>query len=107
MCSKELSKNIKFFTEKKQYIYTAFFIYRLMEIIFLLTGIIVGSLAAWFIAKSKFNTTSSGVPLEEFNKLDKEKERVQTQLSLISEDKEKITKELSEEREKLQLANNR
>jgi hypothetical protein len=40
-----------------------------MEILFLLTGIIVGAAAAWFIAKSKFNTSNTGIPPEEFNKL--------------------------------------
>jgi hypothetical protein len=34
-----------------------------LEIIFLLTGLIVGALAAWIIAKSKFSRPE-GIPLE-------------------------------------------
>ncbi|MBX9851963.1 MAG: DNA recombination protein RmuC [Cytophagaceae bacterium] len=79
-----------------------------MEILFLLVGLIIGAGSAWFIAKSKFsNESATGISAEEYHKLDKEKERAETQLALLTSDKEKISKELTEERIKLQEANTR
>lgn len=80
-----------------------------MEILFLLSGIILGAATAWFIAKSKFNIAAgpAGIPVEEYNRIDKEKERALAQLSIVATDKEKLSNEIVQEREKLQAANSR
>jgi DNA recombination protein RmuC len=78
-----------------------------MEIVFLLIGIILGGTAAWFISQSKYSSTSSGVSADEYNQLDKENGVLEIQLKIALEDKDRIARELSEEREKLQLANTR
>ena len=69
-----------------------------MEIIWLVSGIIIGGLGAWFIAKFKYASESqhSGAALEV------EKERVAT----LQRDAEVLKKELSSEREKVISLNN-
>jgi chromosome segregation ATPase len=78
-----------------------------MEILFLIVGIALGSASAWFIAKSKFSSQTSGISIEEFNNLDKEKERIKAQLDLISAEKEKTSLELETKRNELMEAQKR
>jgi DNA recombination protein RmuC len=91
------------------------------EIIFLLVGILLGSIPAWVIAKLKFskpNGQESDAELDllrqqqihlqtEFNKLDKEKATIQAQLNLITQDRDQKTIDLNDERAKLQDAYSR
>lgn len=88
------------------------------EILFLTLGILLGAIPAWIIARLKFSNASTGTSVEEltrlteeyanlqkeFNLLDKEKEKVQAQLTLISSDRDQKTAELQEERNRLQDA---
>jgi DNA recombination protein RmuC len=91
------------------------------EILFLLVGILLGSIPAWVIAKLKFskpNGQESDAELDllrqqqihlqtEFNKLDKEKATIQAQLNLITQDRDQKTIDLNDERAKLQDAYSR
>lgn len=76
-----------------------------MEIVFLLIGLVIGGTAAWFIAQSKFSSSYTGVSVEEYNQLDKENGILAAQLKIASEEKSRLSKELSDEREKRQTAN--
>ena len=56
-----------------------------MELIFLLTGLAIGAIAAWVIAKNRF-ANSQGVEPSVYNQLDKEK-------SLIDQQREQLRNE--------------
>jgi DNA recombination protein RmuC len=77
-----------------------------MEIAYLFTGLILGAVLSYLFFKNKFSN-NTGVSTEEFNRVDREKERLQTQVNFISEERDKISAELMQEREKLLAANNR
>jgi len=91
------------------------------EILFLLVGILLGSISAWIIAKLKFskpqteNLDEQVQVLQDQNqklqqdyiRVDKEKATIAAQLQLISEDKERIAEDYAGDKEKLQAAYNR
>lgn len=70
-----------------------------MEYIFLITGIIIGLLAGYLFAKSKFSQPA-GIDAATFNQLDKEKGILQQQLQTLQQQndqlKEEAKKQLSE-----------
>ena len=77
----------------------------MIEILYLLIGVVLGGLASWFIAKSKFSVQDNGISQEafdtlsaQFNQLDKEKERLKMQISLLTEDRDAKAEELRAER---------
>lgn len=85
-----------------------------MDILYILVGIILGGATAWFIAKSKFSTENTGVSQadfdalkEQFNQLDKEKEKLKIQVGLLTEDRDAKSEELKAERMKNEEANKR
>jgi DNA recombination protein RmuC len=74
-----------------------------MQIIFLLVGILLGAVAAWFYAKGKF-FKPQGCSLEQYTLLDKEKSILQERLSNTLAEKEKTENELALERKELDSA---
>jgi DNA recombination protein RmuC len=75
-----------------------------MEIVFLITGILIGALIAWLTLKSRYQG-STGVPPEELeqlkvqiNSLGNEKSRIDERNKLTEESLKQVTSELSSER---------
>jgi len=69
-----------------------------MEYIFLVTGLLIGSIAAWTIAKSRF-ATNQGIDLSVYNQLDKEKSLIEQQREQLSKDTVLLKLELKQEQE--------
>ncbi len=76
-----------------------------MEYLFLLTGLAIGALAAWLIAKNRF-AGHKGVDQSIFNQLDKEKSLIEQQREQLRSEIETIKSEYKKEQENAkQLAN--
>ena len=78
-----------------------------MEIIFLIIGLLIGFVAAWFIVKFKFES-SKGIPVAEvedlknqINNLSIEKSRLQERNEISETNIKSLTDELNSEREKV------
>ena len=74
-----------------------------MQIFFLLLGILLGGVAAWFYAKGKFHRPQD-VALDQYTLLDKEKSVVEERLANALSEKEKIYQELLNDRKELDTA---
>lgn len=77
-----------------------------MNLLFLLCGLVLGFGFAWFYFKSK-NTDQTGVSIEDFNSLDKEKAIAQSLLTQKTEELRNILLEQKEQQEALMQAQTR
>ncbi len=76
-----------------------------MNILFLLTGIITGSIISWLVLKNKTGTVSSGQQ-QQLNELDKERSILTERLKNQSEQLNQFITELETGRKKIQELNN-
>ncbi len=74
-----------------------------MQLLFLLIGISIGAVTAWFIAKNKFDQPV-GISAEQYTAIDKEKSIIKDRLENTTTEKEKLSIELVAERKELESA---
>jgi DNA recombination protein RmuC len=74
-----------------------------MQIVFLIIGIVIGGVAAWFYAKNTF-FKPEGVSPEQYAAIDKEKSILEDRLNNTLSEKERINQELLTERKELDTA---
>ena len=76
-----------------------------MEFIFLLTGLIVGAIAAWLIVKNRFEG-KQGVDQSVFNQLDKEKSLIEQQREQLRNENVLLKSDLKTEQENAKQLSN-
>jgi len=78
-----------------------------MDIVFLVSGTVLGFFIGWFYYKSITPTITNQLELEKINQLDKEKSILNDRLIISQNENEKIVSELLNEREKVSAASQR